>query len=106
MAAGDGTEQVIERWRDITRQEEQRREQLHDEQQTTMSRMAASVVHETGNPLQSVRSCIDLSRQDRTLTASTAEYLELANTELRRMSQILGQLRNLYRLPANEANHE
>jgi signal transduction histidine kinase len=106
IAAGEGAEQLIERWRDITRQEEQHRELLHDEQQTTMARMAANVVHEIGNPLQSVRSCIDLSRQDRTLTASTAEYLELANTELRRMSQILGQLRNLYRLPVNEANHE
>ena len=106
MAGGDGAEQLIERWRDITRQEEQRRELLHDEQLTTMARMAAKVVHEIGNPLQSVRSCIDLSREDRTLAGSTAEYLELASNELRRMSHILSQLRSLYRLPLNEANHE
>jgi signal transduction histidine kinase len=106
MAAGEDAEQVIERWRDITRQEEQRRELLHDEQQTTIARMAATVVHEIGNPLQSVRSCIDLSREDRTLAQPTAEYLELASSELRRMSQILGRLRNLYRPLVNEANHE
>jgi hypothetical protein len=53
-----------------------------------------------------VRSCIDLSREDRTLTASTAEYLELASSELRRMSHILTQLRDLYRLPMDEANNE
>jgi PAS domain S-box-containing protein len=106
VAAGDGAEQVIERWRDITRQEEQQRELLHDEQLTTMARLAANVVHEIGNPLQSVRSCIDLSREDRTLAATTAEYLELASSELRRMSHILSQLRDLYRLPLNEANNE
>ena len=97
---------MIERWRDITRQEEQQRELLHDEQLATMARLAANVVHEIGNPLQSVRSCIDLSREDRTLAATTAEYLELASSELRRMSQILSQLRDLYRLPLNEANNE
>jgi signal transduction histidine kinase len=64
------------------------------------------VVHEIGNPLQSVRSCIDLSREDATLATATAEYLELASSELRRMSHILSQLRDLYRLPLNEANNE
>jgi GAF domain-containing protein len=106
VASGDGAKQVIERWRDITRQEEQQRELLHDEQLTTMARLAANVVHEIGNPLQSVRSCIDLSREDASLAATTAEYLELASSELRRMSQILSQLRDLYRLPLNEANNE
>jgi PAS domain S-box-containing protein len=106
VAADDGAEQVIERWRNITRQEEQQRELPHDEQLTTMARLAANVVHEIGNPLQSVRSCIDLSREDATLATATAEYLELASSELRRMSHILGQLRDLYRLPLNEANNE
>jgi PAS domain S-box-containing protein len=106
VATGDQAEQIIERWRDITRREEQQRELLHDEQLTTMARLAANVVHEIGNPLQSVRSCIDLSREDATLAATTAEYLELASSELRRMSQILSQLRDLYRLPLNEANNE
>jgi PAS domain S-box-containing protein len=104
VAADDGAEQVIERWRDITRQEEQHRELPCDERLTTMARLAANAVHEIGNPLQSVRSCIDLSREDATLAAPTAEYLELASSELRRMSHILSQLRDLYRSPLNEAN--
>jgi signal transduction histidine kinase len=106
VADHDGAEQIIERWRDITRQVEQQRELLHDEQVATMARLAANVVHEIGNPLQSVRSCIDLSRDDRTLAPPTAEYLELASSELRRMSHILTRLRDLYRLPVNEANNE
>lgn len=105
LVTDNDEEHVIERWRDVTRQEEQR-ELTHDQQQTTIARMAANVVHEIGNPLQSVRSCIDLSREDRTLAAPTAEYLELASSELRRMSQILSQLRDLYRSPSNEANNE
>jgi len=40
------------------------------------------------------------------LAVPTAEYLELASSELRRMSHILSRLRDLYRLPLNEANHE
>jgi GAF domain-containing protein len=102
VGSGDGAEQVIERWRDITRQEEQPR----DQPIATMARLAASVVHEIGNPLQSLRSCIDLSREDTTLAAPTAEYLELASSELKRMSEILGRLRDLQRVSLNEANDE
>jgi PAS domain S-box-containing protein len=104
VAAGEGAEQVIERWRDVTRQQEQQHDLPRDEQPTTMAQLAAGVVHEIGNPLQSVRSCIDLSREDVTLAAPTAEYLDLASSELRRMSDILGRLRDLYRLPLSEAN--
>jgi signal transduction histidine kinase len=71
-----------------------------------MARLAASVAHEIGNPLQSLRSCIDLCREDSTLATQTAEYLELASGELRHMSQILGRLRDLYRQPLSEKNHE
>ncbi len=106
VASENGAEQVLERWRAIPRQEKQYRELLRDEQLLTMARLAANIVHELGNPLQSVRSCIDLSREDRALAAPTAEYLELAGSELRRMSQILSRLRDLYRLPLNEADHD
>jgi PAS domain-containing protein len=102
----DGAKQVIERWRGITHPEEQQREPWHNEQLATMARLAADVVHEIGNPLQSVRSCIDLSREDATLAAPTAEYLELASSELRRMSHILSQLRDMYHVPLNEDNDE
>lgn len=104
--SGAGMQQLIERWRDTTRQEQQRHELQHDEQLTTIARLAASVVHEIGNPLQSVRSCIDLSREDTTLAPPTAEYLELAGSELTAMAQILGRLRDLYRLPLSEATHD
>jgi PAS domain S-box-containing protein len=94
--AGAGT---IERWRDVTREQELHQRLLQHEQLASMARLAASVVHEVGNPLQSVRSCLDLCREDRALADGTAEYLALADSELERMSGILNRLRDLYRPP-------
>jgi PAS domain S-box-containing protein len=92
-----GGAQVIERWRDMTSQEELRHQLLLHEQLASLGRLAASVVHEVGNPLQSVRSCLELCRETSELPESALEYLELAGGELRRMSHILAQLRDLYR---------
>lgn len=96
---GAGPNQVIERWRDVSRQEAVHRQLLLHEQLTSMARLAASVVHEVGNPLQSVRSCLDLCHEDPALSPGTAEYVELARSELKRMARILARLRDLYRPP-------
>ncbi|HEU4325918.1 MAG TPA: GAF domain-containing protein [Roseiflexaceae bacterium] len=89
--------QTLERWRDITRREELHRELLLYEQQAALGRLAASVVHEVGNPLQGVRSCLDLCREDPGLPQSAAEYLDMANSELERINQQLDRWRDLYR---------
>lgn len=89
--------QTIERWRDITRQEQLHRQLLLHEQLASLGRLAASVVHEVGNPLQGVRSCLDLCREDPDLPASALEYLDLANGELERINQLLDRWRDLYR---------
>jgi PAS domain S-box-containing protein len=89
--------QTIERWRDMTYQEELRHQLLLHEQLASLGRLAASVVHEVGNPLQIVRSCLELCRETCELPEQATEYLDLAGGELRRMSHILAQLRDLYR---------
>jgi PAS domain S-box-containing protein len=91
--------QAIERWRDITRQEELHRQLLLHEQLSSMGRLALSVVHEVGNPLQSVLGCLDLCQEDTGMEATSKEYLSLAYQELDRMQHILQRLRNLYRPP-------
>jgi signal transduction histidine kinase len=92
-------EQFLERWRDITHQEELQRRMLLHEQLTSLGRLAASVAHEVGNPLQSAMSCLELCREDRSLSERSLEYLELALGELERMGRTLESLRNLYRPP-------
>ncbi|MFV9503227.1 MAG: two-component system sensor histidine kinase NtrB [Oscillochloridaceae bacterium umkhey_bin13] len=91
--------QCLERWHDITSQEElQRRLLLHD-QLSSLGRLAASVAHEVGNPLQSAMGCLELCGEDATLSERAREYLELALGELDRMGRTMESLRNLYRPP-------
>ncbi|HEX5689256.1 MAG TPA: histidine kinase dimerization/phospho-acceptor domain-containing protein, partial [Roseiflexaceae bacterium] len=93
----DHAQQTIERWRDITQQEELKRKLRVHEQLTSIGQLAASVVHEIGNPLQGVRSCLDLCREDGALTPSANEYLTLADHELERINNLLDRLREIYR---------
>lgn len=91
--------QFLERWRDITLHEELQRRMLLHEQLTSLGRLAASVAHEVGNPLQSAMSCLELCREDSSLGARSRDYLGLALGELERMGRTLESLRNLYRPP-------
>lgn len=91
--------QYLERWHDITNHEElQRRLLLHD-QLNSLGRLAASVAHEVGNPLQSAMGCLELCREDASLSERAREYLSLALGELDRMGRTMDSLRNLYRSP-------
>ncbi len=97
--SGASGEQFLERWRDITLQEELQRRMLLHEQLTSLGRLAASVAHEVGNPLQSAMSCLELCAEEDSLSERSHEYLSLALGELERMGRTLESLRNLYRPP-------
>lgn len=99
MDSGLVPEQYLERWRDITHQEELQRRLLLHEQLTSLGRLAASVAHEVGNPLQGAVACLELCREDPLLPGRAQEYLGLAYGELERMGRILEGLRRLYRPP-------
>lgn len=92
-------DQYLERWSDITHQEELQRRLLLHEQMTSLGRLAASIAHEVGNPLQSAMGCLELCREEAGLGARSREYLDLALGELDRMSRTMDSLRNLYRPP-------
>lgn len=90
---------VMERWYDVTRQETLYRQVLEQAQYTSLGRLASSVVHEVGNPLQSVRSCIELTVELSQMPPASLRYLHLGLQELDRITQLLERLRALYRRP-------
>lgn len=62
-----------------------------------MGRMVASVAHELNNPLQIIKNCLFLTQQELSPTAPHQEYLDMAFSETQRLSNLVTQLRELYR---------
>lgn len=60
-----------------------------------MGRMVASVAHELNNPLQTIKNCLFLLEQN--FKEDDSEMLELALSEVERLSGIVGNLREVYR---------
>ena len=60
-------------------------------------RLAASIAHEINNPLESVTNLIYLLNQDTNLSPASREYLNLAEQELTRVSQIATQTLRFHR---------
>jgi PAS domain S-box-containing protein len=60
-------------------------------------RLAATVAHEVNNPLEALVNLIYLARAASGLPAETAEYLRVADGELKRMAHIVRQTLGFYR---------
>jgi nitrogen-specific signal transduction histidine kinase len=67
-----------------------------------LSHIATTLAHELGNPLQSIRGCLDLSLEDSDLSAESRAYLDMACAEIDRLSALLIRLRELYTTQAPE----
>ncbi len=86
---------------------------LHTEQETRsqliladklagMGRMVASVAHELNNPLQTIKNCLFLIEQTFS-QQEDSDLLELAMSEVERLTAIVNRLRDVYRaVPNNE----
>lgn len=57
--------------------------------------MVASVAHELNNPLQTIKNCLFLIEQS--FVEEDADLLELALSEVERLSSIVNRLRDVYR---------
>lgn len=72
--------------------------QLHQaEKHAAIGRMVGSVTHEINNPLQTIKNCLYLIQQETGPSSPNTEPLEMALSETQRLSNIVGQLRQLYR---------
>lgn len=88
---------------DITEKKNYENQLIQAEKHAAIGRMVGSVTHEINNPLQTIKNCLYLIQQDTESDSANAEPLEMALSETQRLSNIVGQLRQLYRPQAIQA---
>jgi PAS domain S-box-containing protein len=79
------------------------RELVQTEKLAAMGRMLGSVAHELNNPLQTIKNCLYLVRQDAPAESRILEYLDMASSETNRLVHLVAQLRELYRPKSEKA---
>ena len=67
-----------------------------------MGRMVASVAHEFNNPLQTIKNCLFLIQQDVAPDTQGNQFIDMAVSEVQRLSNLVAQLRAVYRLGATD----
>ena len=64
---------------------------------SAMGRMVASVAHEFNNPLQTIKNCLFLIQQDVAPGTQGNQFVDMAVSEVQRLSNLVAQLRAVYR---------
>ena len=67
------------------------------EQLAAAGRLAASIAHEINNPLEAVTNLLFLAKLDPTLQGKTKDVLDMADSELQRLSHIAARSLRFYR---------
>ncbi len=79
---------------------------LQGEKLAAAGRLAASIAHEINNPLEAITNLLFLIEADTSLASQTRSYLETAQAELNRVSQIATQTLRFYRQTTKAASIE
>ena len=74
---------------------------IQNEKLAAVGRLAASISHEINNPLEAVTNLIYLSRHSENLSEEVRGYLESADQELARVSQIVSHTLRFHRQSTN-----
>jgi nitrogen fixation negative regulator NifL len=90
---------------DITEKKNYENQLLQSEKHAVIGRMVGSVTHEINNPLQTIKNCLYLIRQETGSDSPNNEPLEMAISETQRLSNLVGQLHQLYRPQAVQTMH-
>jgi len=86
---------------DITEKKRIEAQLIQSEKHAVIGRMVGSVTHEINNPLQTVKNCLYLIKQDLPAGSPLEEPLEMATSETKRLANLVAQLRQLYRPQQN-----
>jgi len=81
----------------LAKEQAARDQMVRDKKLAAMGRMVASVAHELNNPLQVIRNCLYLLQVDLPSTPTVDEYLNISLSEITRLSDLVSQLREVYR---------
>ena len=82
---------------DITDRKEFETRLVQAEKHAVIGRMVGSITHEINNPLQTIKNSLYLMQQDITPDSPIHEPLEMVTSETARLTNLVGQLRELYR---------
>jgi PAS domain S-box-containing protein len=82
---------------DITEKKRFETQLIQAEKHAVIGRMVGSVTHEINNPLQTVKNCLYLIKQDTPPDSPIEESLRMATSEIHRLANLVAQLRQLYR---------
>jgi signal transduction histidine kinase len=84
--------------KDYVRQvEESQRALVQAEKMAAVGRLMATMAHEINNPLQSVRNCVHLSARREIEESQRFKYLEMTNSELTRLVNVVRRMLDFYR---------
>jgi len=94
---------------DLTERKRAEQALLRSEKLATVGRMAATIAHEINNPLAAVTNALFLAKSSAGLPEPVGRYLDMADTELKRIAYITRQSLGFYResnAPALTTVHE
>ncbi len=96
-------EMVAERTAELRQALEQERSMraqlIHADRLASMGQLSASIAHEIKNPMQSILGCLGLAREAVEEGEDPGRYFEVAEDAVHRVTDILGQMRELNRPP-------